>query len=111
MSHRERIAYATVRALLRVALLLLTRASVRGREHLPRLGAGIVVSNQIAGVDPAVLVAVLPRPIAPMSKVENARGVLWSEDVLNHLEWIKDSLVREGFHVGHPEAKHRTRTR
>src|SRR5262249_62387362 len=100
MSHRERIAYAAVRALLRVALLLLTRASVRGREHLPRLGAGIVVSNHIAGVDPAVLVAGLPRPIAPMSKVENARGVLWSGDVLNHLGGMKESLGGGGFDVG-----------
>src|SRR6185295_17165978 len=41
-----------------------------------RAGAGIVVSNHIAAVDPGVLIAVLPRPIALMSKVENARGVL-----------------------------------
>jgi 1-acyl-sn-glycerol-3-phosphate acyltransferase len=76
MSRRERIGYAIVRSLLRVAVLLLTRTVVRGREHVPRAGAGIVVSNHIAAVDPAVLVAVLPRSIAPMSKVENARGIL-----------------------------------
>jgi 1-acyl-sn-glycerol-3-phosphate acyltransferase len=76
MSSRERIAYALVRSLIRVALLLLARTTVRGRENIPREGAGIVVSNHIAAVDPAVLVAVLPRPIALMSKVENARGVL-----------------------------------
>jgi 1-acyl-sn-glycerol-3-phosphate acyltransferase len=76
MSRRERIAYAVVRSLLRVAVLLLTRTRVRGREHLPRRGPGIVVSNHIAAVDPAILVAVLPRPIALMSKVENARGLL-----------------------------------
>jgi 1-acyl-sn-glycerol-3-phosphate acyltransferase len=76
MSRHERIGYAIVRSLLRVAVLLLTRMVVRGREQVPRDGAGIVVSNHIAAVDPAVLVAVLPRPIAPMSKVENARGVL-----------------------------------
>jgi 1-acyl-sn-glycerol-3-phosphate acyltransferase len=76
MSRRERIGYAFVRWLLRVAVRLLTRTVVRGREHVPSVGAGIVVSNHIAAVDPAVLVAVLPRPIAPMSKVENARGVL-----------------------------------
>src|SRR6266540_3451108 len=76
MLRHQRIAYAIVRSLLRLAVLLLTRTSVRGREHLPRAGAGIVVSNHIAAVDPGVLVAVLPRPIALMSKVENARGVL-----------------------------------
>jgi 1-acyl-sn-glycerol-3-phosphate acyltransferase len=76
MSRRERISYAIVRALLRALVLLLTRMRVRGHEHLPRSGAGIVVSNHIAAVDPAILIAALPRPIALMSKVENARGVL-----------------------------------
>jgi len=76
MSRRQRIAYTVVRSLLRLAVLLLTRTHVRGREHVPRAGAGIVASNHIAAVDPGVLMAVLPRPIALMSKVENARGVL-----------------------------------
>jgi 1-acyl-sn-glycerol-3-phosphate acyltransferase len=76
MARHQRIAYAVVRSLLRLAVLLLTRVSVRGREHLPGAGAGIVVSNHIAAVDPGVLMAVLPRPIALMSKVENARGAL-----------------------------------
>jgi 1-acyl-sn-glycerol-3-phosphate acyltransferase len=76
MSRWERVAYTCVRALLRTALLLLTRTTVRGREYLPREGAGIVVSNHIAAVDPGVLVATLPRPLALMSKVENYRGVL-----------------------------------
>ncbi|MEO7910822.1 MAG: lysophospholipid acyltransferase family protein [Roseiflexaceae bacterium] len=74
MARQQRIAYAVVCLLLRLAVRLLTRTSVR--EHLPREGAGIVVSNHIAAVDPGVLMAVLPRPIALMSKVENARGVL-----------------------------------
>jgi len=76
MSRGQRIAYAVVRSLLRLAVLLLMRAHVRGREHVPRAGAGIVVSNHIAAVDPGVLMAVLPRPIALMSKAKNARGVL-----------------------------------
>ena len=57
-------------------MLLLTRTTVRGREHVPQAGAGILVSNHIAAVDPAILVGALPRPIALMSKVENYRGVL-----------------------------------
>jgi 1-acyl-sn-glycerol-3-phosphate acyltransferase len=76
MSRGQRIAYVVVRSLLRLAVLLLTRTHVHGREHVPRAGAGIVVSNHIAAVDPGVLVAVLPRPIALMSKAENARGIL-----------------------------------
>ncbi len=76
MPRHQRIAYAVVRSLLRLVVLMLTRVSVRGREYLPRAGAGIVVSNHIAAVDPGVLMAVLPRPLALMSKVENARGLL-----------------------------------
>jgi 1-acyl-sn-glycerol-3-phosphate acyltransferase len=76
MLRRERFGYAFVRTALRVAILLLTRTTVTGRERLPAQGAGIIVSNHIAGVDPALLVGVLPRPIVLMSKVENYRGLL-----------------------------------
>ncbi len=68
--------YTFVRTLIRIALRLLTRTSVHGHERLPREGPGIVVCNHVAAVDPAVLVGVLPRPIALMSKVENYRGPL-----------------------------------
>jgi 1-acyl-sn-glycerol-3-phosphate acyltransferase len=76
MSLREHVGYAFVRLLIRVAMLLLTRTSVRGREHVPAAGAGIVVCNHIAAVDPGILVGALPRPIALMSKIENYRGPL-----------------------------------
>src|SRR5262245_6745181 len=76
MSRRELISYAFVRALIRAAMLLLTRTHVRGREHLPASGAAIVVSNHIAAIDPGILVGALPRPIALMSKIENYRGPL-----------------------------------
>jgi 1-acyl-sn-glycerol-3-phosphate acyltransferase len=76
MSRREIVGYAFVRTLIRAAMLLLTRTSVQGREHLPASGAAIVVCNHIAAVDPGILVGALPRPIALMSKVENARGIM-----------------------------------
>src|SRR5436853_8444 len=70
MSRYQCIAYAVVRSLLRLAVRLLTRTSVRGREHLPRVGAGIVVSNHIAAVDPGVLVAA---PFAARSPTDPAQ--------------------------------------
>jgi 1-acyl-sn-glycerol-3-phosphate acyltransferase len=76
MSRRERMSYAFVRALIRAAMLLLTRIEVRGRDNIPASGAAIVVSNHIAGIDPGILVGALPRPIALMSKIENYRGPL-----------------------------------
>lgn len=76
LSWRERLGYGLVRAMIRAVMLALTRTSVRGAEHLPRHGAGIVVSNHIAAVDPGILVGALARPIVLMSKAENDRGPL-----------------------------------
>jgi 1-acyl-sn-glycerol-3-phosphate acyltransferase len=76
LSRRETITYSIVRALIRLAMLVLTRTAVRGLEHLPRSGPAIVVSNHIAAVDPGILVGALPRPITLMSKIENYRGPL-----------------------------------
>src|SRR6266540_2868261 len=76
MSRREWMSYTFVRALIRAAMLLLTRTYVRGCENVPPSGAAIVVSNHIASIDPGILVGVLPRPIALMSKIENYRGPL-----------------------------------
>ncbi|MFN8502211.1 lysophospholipid acyltransferase family protein [Kouleothrix sp.] len=73
---RERLGYGFVRCLIRALMRVLMRARVSGIEHLPRQGAGIVVSNHLAAIDPGVLVGVLPRSIVLMSKVENARGPL-----------------------------------
>lgn len=68
--------YAAVKALIRGAMLLITRTQVCGREFVPRHGAAVVVCNHIAAVDPAILVGVFPRPLALMSKIENDRGIL-----------------------------------
>lgn len=70
------VAYRIIRALIRIAMLLLTRTVICGRERLPPTGSGIVVCNHIHAVDPAILVGALPRPLALMSKVENDRGLL-----------------------------------
>src|SRR5215216_5026284 len=70
------VSYHVIRALLKIAMLIFARATVRGIERVPRSGAGIVVCNHIDAIDPAVLVAVLPRPIVLMSKVENSHGPL-----------------------------------
>jgi 1-acyl-sn-glycerol-3-phosphate acyltransferase len=70
------ITYSIVKLLIRIAMLLLTRTSVQGRELVPRSGAAVVVCNHIAAVDPAILVGVFPRPLVLMSKIENFRGMM-----------------------------------
>src|SRR2546423_13672936 len=46
------LTYRIIKALIRVAMLLLTRTSVRGTELMPRHGAAVVVCNHIAAGDP-----------------------------------------------------------
>ncbi|MFL5806579.1 MAG: lysophospholipid acyltransferase family protein [Roseiflexaceae bacterium] len=70
------LTYHIIKTLIRTVMLLLSRASVRGRELVPRSGGAVVVCNHLSGVDAAVLVGVFPRPLVLMSKVENYRGVL-----------------------------------
>lgn len=70
------VSYPIIRALIRLAMLLLTRTRVFGREKVPRSGAAVIVSNHISAIDPVILVGVFPRPLVLMSKIENARGVL-----------------------------------
>jgi 1-acyl-sn-glycerol-3-phosphate acyltransferase len=70
------VGYQIIKALIRAAMLLLTRTRVQGRDRVPGWGAAVVVCNHIAAVDPAILVGVFPRPLVLMSKVENYHGVL-----------------------------------
>jgi 1-acyl-sn-glycerol-3-phosphate acyltransferase len=50
--------------------LLLTRSCVVGRDHVPRGGGMLVVSNHASNADPVILMAVIPRPVAFMAKEE-----------------------------------------
>lgn len=75
-SCRLAISYQIIRTLIRLAMLVLTRTTVRGSELVPRNGAAVIVSNHLAAVDPALLVGIMPRPIVLMSKAENDRGPL-----------------------------------
>lgn len=70
------IPYRFVRTLLKILIFLLTRTHVRGTNLVPSSGAAIVVCNHLAAADPAFLVAVIPRPVILMSKIENNRGIL-----------------------------------
>jgi 1-acyl-sn-glycerol-3-phosphate acyltransferase len=63
--------YWSATHLLRFLLLLLARWEVRGREHVPREGPLIVVSNHLSNADPPILAAaVLYRRIRYMAKAE-----------------------------------------
>ena len=50
---------------------------IDGLENLPAAGAGIIMINHIAFIDPIVVLGNLPRNIVPMAKVEVARVPIW----------------------------------
>ncbi len=50
---------------------------VEGLEHFPREGPAILMINHIAFIDPIVVLAVVPRNIVPMAKVEVYRIPVW----------------------------------
>lgn len=55
---------------------LLTRPRIVGRARIPRAGGILVVSNHAGTADPVILMAVMPRPLAFMTKEELFRPVL-----------------------------------
>lgn len=62
----------------RVLLVTLTRWEVTGRQHVPRRGGLILISNHLNNVDPPILSASLPRRIIFMAKEEvyHSRGIM-----------------------------------
>ena len=65
---------------LRLLVALAVRAHVRGREHVPRTGPLLLVSNHLSWADPPLLVATSPRLLNFLAKAE-----LWEHPVLAFL--------------------------
>jgi 1-acyl-sn-glycerol-3-phosphate acyltransferase len=68
--------------------------TVEGTENVPKEGAGIVVINHIAFVDPMVVLANLPRNVVPLAKIE-----AFHYPVVGIFPRIWDAIpvLREGF--------------
>ena len=60
------------RLLTRVVLGL--KFHLRGREHVPPVGALLIVSNHVGAVDPALIGGWAPRPVWFMAKAELFEG-------------------------------------
>jgi 1-acyl-sn-glycerol-3-phosphate acyltransferase len=64
------VAYWVIRGFTILVKLLFTRGHVSGREHVPHRGGMLVVSNHASNADPVILMDVMPRPLAFMTKEE-----------------------------------------
>lgn len=62
--------YSAVRLLASGCLRVLTRYTVRGREHVPRTGGVIVASNHASYFDPPLLACAVPRELHFLAKEE-----------------------------------------
>ncbi len=63
-----------LRALIRLAMRVLSRTTIQGRQHLPTSGSVILMMNHITALDPGVVMgAVTDRLVIPMTKAEAAR--------------------------------------
>src|SRR4051812_29559423 len=62
--------YGAIRGFTNVVKALFTRSRIVGMEHVPRTGGVLVVSSHASNADPVILMAVMPRPLAFMTKEE-----------------------------------------
>lgn len=80
-----------------VALRLLTRYEVQGRENLLQQGPLIVVANHFSFIDPAVMVGVVPWPLEFLGgfRMPNAPpGVSWIPKVWGYLPVFRGTGAR-----------------
>lgn len=62
-----------VKPLIRFLMWLLLRMEVRGLEHIPSEGTVILAISHTNFLDPVLVMAVCPRPLEAISKLENIR--------------------------------------
>lgn len=68
MNALRRLWYAILQQVARVLFVTLFRIRVFGREHLPRTGGVLVVSNHQSYLDPVLAAVGMPRPFNPMAR-------------------------------------------
>jgi 1-acyl-sn-glycerol-3-phosphate acyltransferase len=62
--------YAILKPCVLAVMRLLWRVKARGREHVPRSGAVLLVANHSSVADPPLVGAVCPRPVSFLAKAE-----------------------------------------
>src|SRR5262245_47500527 len=68
--HHRAMLYTIVKSCARAIAQVLFRLQVRGREHIPRSGAVLLVANHSSLADPPLVGSVTPRPVSFLAKAE-----------------------------------------
>lgn len=84
-----------LRLLSKLLVRLLTRVEIHGLEHFPREGPGLVVVNHLGDADVVVGLALFPRPVEALAKVE-----LFDFPLLG---WIMEHYGVIWIHRGQPD--------
>ncbi len=75
-NYRPSLRRQILTAALRIVGKLVLDLKITGAENIPPTGAAILISNHISFLDPVIIVGMLPRPVIPISKIENFKDKL-----------------------------------
>lgn len=70
-NYRPSLKRQSLTAALRLVAKVVLDLKIVNVEYIPASGPAILISNHISFLDPVLIVGLLPRPVIPMSKVEN----------------------------------------
>lgn len=71
----NRIFYDIIRIFLKINVYLFLHPKVKGREHISKEGSIVLAGNHTSWVDPLLLIAVVPRKVHFLAKIELFKGI------------------------------------
>lgn len=71
----NRIFYGIIRIFLKINVYLFLHPKVKGREHISKEGSIVLAGNHTSWLDPLLLIAVVPRKVHFLAKIELFKGI------------------------------------
>ena len=71
----NKIFYNIIRVFLKINVYLFLHPRVRGREKIPSTGSLVLAGNHTKWLDPLLLIAVVPRKVHFLAKIELFKGI------------------------------------
>lgn len=71
----NRLFYGIIRIFLKINVYLFLHPKVKGREHISKEGSIVLAGNHTSWLDPLLLIAVVPRKVHFLAKIELFKGI------------------------------------
>lgn len=71
----NRIFYDIIRIFLKINVYLFLHPKVKGRKHISKEGSIVLAGNHTSWLDPLLLIAVVPRKVHFLAKIELFKGI------------------------------------